>query len=71
MSRGLKTVGGLREQDIDAIEGNAMTTLALVQTIRSLENQLDAVDRTLGPISKQGTSRVEAIRGLIEFKEKC
>ncbi len=66
MSRGLKTVGGLREQDVDAIEGTAMTILSLVQTIRSLENQLEVVDRELTPVLKQGQSRVETIRLLIQ-----
>jgi hypothetical protein len=61
----MKTIGGFRLQDLDMLEGNSQTILALIQSIRQLQNQLDAIDKEL-QWSGTGFGRIDVIKKLKE-----
>lgn len=60
----MKTIGNLREQDINVVEGNAVLVLSLIESVRFLERQLAAVDQALG--APYGVDRVGRIKALQE-----
>lgn len=64
----MMVIGDLREQDVAILEGQATTMLTLLATIRSLQAQLDAVDRALGPEGRG--NRVGTIKGWQEQARK-
>ena len=61
-------IGGLRKQDLVVAEGQAALTLTLTETIRNLQNQLDAVDRALGLCEGSRVQRIVELQAMKEPK---
>ena len=59
----MKSIGCVRAQDLEMLEGLVTTVLTLVETVRNLQGQLDVVDQEL---QWAGTDdgRLESIRKL-------